>query len=324
MEPKPHRSSGLRRFVPQPEHFAARYGNFTLTPRDYAILDLIYRYRYLEARHVRALITGSDQQITRRLQGLFHNRYIRRYASRQRMRPDLNTGAPLVAYGLELRGARVLAGHSAQVLAADGHPAQPVRWKKEYTRRTEWFLEHRLMISNFRCVLELALHQMPGVELVSWDQGQDTWLRATIPCSPRRSVRVAPDAHFTLREAGHLRHFFLEMDRSTEEHRRLLQKYLGYWWYLQSPHFQQANPGNRRVNVLFVTTGYQRMLNMMETLRNMPKPNRGGHGGKGLFWFCLQNGYRLEEPASILSTIWRTAADPTAGKELTICPSGEI
>jgi len=111
---------------------------------------------------------------------------------------------------------------------------------------------------NFRCVLELALRETPGVELVSWDQGQDTWLRATIPGSPRRTVRVAPDARFILREAGQLRQFFLEMDRSTEEHRRLLQKYVGYWWYLQSPQFHQAYPGRRRANVLFVTTGQQR------------------------------------------------------------------
>jgi hypothetical protein len=285
MDNSTQRSAGLRRFIPQPDNFAARYGNFTLTPRDHEILDLVHRYRYLEARHVRALIHGSNQQITRRLQGLFHNGYVRRYASRQRMRPDLNPGAPLVAYGLELRGARVLAARPPQLLAADGRQPERVRWKQDYTRRTEWFLEHQLMISNFRCVLELALRETPGVELVNWAQGQEIWLRATIPGHPRRTVRVAPDAGFILREAGQERHFFLEMDRSTEEHRRLLQKCVGYWWYLQSLDFHRAQSVDRRVNVLSVTTGHQRMLNMMETLRMMPKPNRADHGGKGLFWF---------------------------------------
>src|SRR5437867_560235 len=87
----------------------------------------------------------------------------------------------------------------------------------------------------------------------------------------------------------------LEMDRSTEEHRRLLQKYLGYWWYLQSPHFQTTHPDARRVNILFVTTGHKRMLNMMETLRQMPKPNRATHGGKGVFLFALATDYSLPE-----------------------------
>ncbi len=175
-----HRSAGLRRFIPQPELFANPYGNFTLTARDNEILDLVQRYRYLEARHILAMIAGSDQQITRRLQGLFHNGYIRRYAARHRMRPDLDPGAPLIAYGLELRGARVLAARPPDLATADGRQPEPVRWKKDYTRRTEWFLEHQLMISNFRCVLELALRET-DVKLLNWTQGQETWLRVTIP-----------------------------------------------------------------------------------------------------------------------------------------------
>jgi hypothetical protein len=309
METTTHRSTGLRRFIPQPELFPGRYGNFTLTPRDFQILDIIHRYRYLEARHIRALIAGSDQQITRRLQGLFHNRYIRRYAARQRMRPDLDPGAPLIAYGLELRGARVLAARPPQFPAADGLEPELVRWKKDYTRRTEWFLEHQLMISNFRCVLELALRETPGVELVNWAQGQETWLRATIPGNPRRTVRVSPDARFTLREAGQERHFFLEMDRSTEEHRRLVQKYVGYWWYFQSPAFQEAHAASRRMSVLFVTTGYQRMLNMMETLRCMPKPNRPAHGGKGLFRFGLEQQYSSAHRWLLDLVSWATPSE---------------
>ncbi len=95
--PAATRSQGLRKYAAQPDRYAQQYGNFTLTSRDYEILDLIYRYRYLEARHVRALVHGSGQQITRRLQGLFHNRYVRRYVPRLRMRADLEPGAPLLA-----------------------------------------------------------------------------------------------------------------------------------------------------------------------------------------------------------------------------------
>ena len=142
------KSRGLRRYAAQPDRYAERYGNFTFTPRDYEILDLIYRYRYMEARHVRALIHGSGQQVTRRLQGLFHNQYIRRYVPRLRMRPDLDPGAPLLAYGLELRGARALQAHRARLAAERSDEPELVRWRKEYTRRTEWFLEHQLMLEK--------------------------------------------------------------------------------------------------------------------------------------------------------------------------------
>jgi hypothetical protein len=147
--------------VAQPDRYAERYGNFTLTPRDYEILDLICRYPFLEARHIRALIAGSDQQITRRLQGLFHNSYIARYVPRQRMRMELDPGPPVVAYGLDTRGARALRAN-APALSGDHGAPEAIRWRKAYTRRTEWFLEHRLLISHFRFVLQLATRSTPG------------------------------------------------------------------------------------------------------------------------------------------------------------------
>jgi len=163
------------------------------------------------------------------------------------------------------------------------------------------------MISNFRSVLELALRRTPGVDLLSWDQSQESWLRVPVVGERTRFLRVAPDARFSLRQAGQVRHFFLEMDGSTEEHARLLLKFQGYWWYLQSPAYLQAHAIPRRVNVLFVTTGQQRMLNMMKTLRELRKPNRADHGGKDLFWFCVEGDYDLGRPNPLLRPIWRAS-----------------
>jgi len=310
------RSKGLRKFTPQPDRYAERYGHFTLTARDVEILETIYRYRYLEARHVRALVGGSGQQITRRLQGLFHNGYLGRYARRERMRLELNQGAPLIAYGLELKGARALEQLRARRHGADDSAADPVRWKKAYTRRTEWFLEHQLVVSNFRCAIELALRRTPDSELVSWQQGQDTWFRVTVPGEMRRVVRIAPDAYFVLRQGNQVRHFFLEADRSTEEHRRLADKYVGYWWYLQDARFASARGGQPRVNVLLLTTGEERLVNMIETLRQMSKPNRADHGGKGSFRFCLDRDVAFEDPIWIFQPVWRTAAESIGDRRL--------
>lgn len=298
----------LRKFIRQPNRYAELYGNFTLTPRDLEILATVYRYRYLEARHIRALVPGSDQQIIRRLQGLFHNRYVGRFLPPQRMRLDLDQGTPLIAYGLELAGARALAAVGPARTGLNGLGKNTVNWNKAQTRRTEWFLRHSVMLSNFRCVMELATRADAETDLLSWEQGilrSGTHIAAE---GRKRPVRVAPDAYFMLGRPGKIRHCFLEVDRSTEELDRLKAKYVNYWWYLQSPEFlATVDPVDTAV-VLFVTIGRTRLANMMSTLRGLRKPNRARQVKKGAFWFCLEPEYGVENPGSIVDPIWRTVS----------------
>ncbi len=300
------RSGRLRKFIPQPDRYSARYGNFVLTARDLEILELVFRYRYVEARHIRALVGGSDQQITRRLQGLFHNGYLGRYARRERMRLDLDPGAPLMAHGLETKGARALQRHCVLTTTDGLSQTEYIRWKKDYTRRTEWFLEHHLMLSSFRCGLEIAVRQRRTAEIVAWEQGKDIWFPVKLPRKRRPIFRVAPDAYFVLRQRDQVRHFYVEVDRGTEEHRRLLDRFLGYWWHLRNDSLVGPSGGRRRANVLFITTSDRRMLNMIETLRRTPKPDKT-HGGRGLFWFASEVSYARLEPQSLAATNWMSA-----------------
>jgi hypothetical protein len=88
-------------------------------------------------------------------------------------------------------------------------------------------------------------------------------------------------------------------DRSTEEHRRLRAKFVGYGWHLQNARFINDRGGRARVNVLFVTSRHQRMCNMMEMLRRMQKPNRVTDGGRGWLRFCVDQELTLEDPRRV-------------------------
>src|SRR6266404_5000054 len=78
-----------------------------LTERDRDILALVRRHRFLVSDDIKALVSGSQQQILRRLQRLFHHGYL------DRPRSQLNYfhqgGSNSIVYGLDRKGAKVLA-----------------------------------------------------------------------------------------------------------------------------------------------------------------------------------------------------------------------
>lgn len=49
-----------------------------LTGRDREIIRQVHRHRFLRSSHIVALIGGSSQQVSRRLQRLFHHGYLDR------------------------------------------------------------------------------------------------------------------------------------------------------------------------------------------------------------------------------------------------------
>jgi len=303
----------LKKYKAQPQEYEGLYGKFTLTERDFEMLETVYAYRHITSDQLRAVISGSAQQISRRLQGLFHNGFLARYVPRRRMRGDLETGSPVMAYGLETKGYKALTEVREQDAADSGEDAEEVAWKKAYSRRQEWFLEHAVMISNVHATLDLALRGRGEPKLVEWDQSRDVRGEVTVsfPRKGDRTYRIAPDAHFAATEGTRLSNFFLEADRATEESRRIYSKFVSYWWYLQSEHYLENYENAQDVRVLFVTTTERRLENLMKWLGELEKPNSPkGHGGFGWFWFTSEERFDLAQPESILEPIWQTVTKP--------------
>ena len=281
--------------LPKYRRSKERFGPLQLTARDLEILGLVHRYRHVWVDHLQALIPGSDRQLARRVQGLFHHAYLARFVPPSRMR--LQLGSPKMVYALDTAGAKVLA-------EARGISLDELGWHTSHNRRMEWFVEHQVMISDFHAILELALSGHPDLRLDTWRQDKD--LRGEVEIEypdGDRMFRVAPDAHFAVIDGTARRNFFLEIDRGTEEHRRLRAKFEAYRWYLaEGSGYHDDYENSNDVRVLVVTTSEGRLDRMLKTLADLDQR------GKGLnqFWFTTADRYDLSKTASVLSPIWRT------------------
>ncbi len=49
-----------------------------LTPRDEEILRAVFRHRFLRSNQIARIVSGSRQQLLRRLQSLYHHGYLER------------------------------------------------------------------------------------------------------------------------------------------------------------------------------------------------------------------------------------------------------
>ena len=120
-----------------------------LTDRDHTIIRLIHRHRFLRSHQIVALIGGSAQQLSRRLQLLFHHGFLER--PRAQLQYYERSGSQPIAYGLGNRSGSLL----------QLNPASQGEKNRAIGRM---YLEHALLVSEVMVSLELACrHHGVGV-----------------------------------------------------------------------------------------------------------------------------------------------------------------
>lgn len=147
-------------------------------------------------------------------------------------------------------------------------------------------LWHSLMISSFHCALTLASELLPDTSIPFWRPDGAIKEHVTYETGDESTYRVAPvipDATFGLTRAGQRSHFFLEADRTSNDHGRLLKKLTAYVHFgRQGLHRTQLHlPG---FYVLIVTKSAARRDNlcaMTQEAFDRPKDRK-------LFWFATE------------------------------------
>jgi hypothetical protein len=271
-----------------------------LTARDHEILRLIHRHRFLRSHQIIALIGGSVQHLSRRLQLLFHHGYLER--PRAQIQYYERNGSQPIAYGLGNKGGALLLQEPGLTVNADS-------WSEKNHAIGRVYLEHTMLVSDVMVSLELACRKR-GVRLLYEDQldlpkiKQPFQWRVKIAGGMR--LGVIPDRVFALEfqdQVGQMQraHFFLEADRGTMPVVRtglaqtsFFRKLLAYEATWTSK-VHQRHLGIPRFRVLTVTTSTSRVTSLLEACSRLKR-------GHGLFLFADQSFFGKD----LLSAIWRS------------------
>jgi len=280
-----------------PRYRRAPEGARLLLPgRDLALLEMVNEYRLATSAHLQALAAGSNQGILRRLQKLFHAGFLDRLV---RM-PRQKAGSAKMVYALTNRGVRELQkeGLIQSVTATD--------WNAQNRDLHGYGIEHTLLISQVRAVLESACRKHPDMRIVAWQEGPTTFDAVEVALNNGYArIPVAPDAFFGLEDPKGRSYFFLEADRGTMTVPRFARKLVAYAAYWRERRHEQKF-AIRYFRVLTVTTSAKRTEHLVAAARNAD----GVDGLGRLFLFTEEQRLRLDDPATIFTRIWTTPADP--------------
>jgi hypothetical protein len=205
----------------KPRFRRVRTRRFELTARDFHIIRAVAYHRLLTSEHICSLFPeASKQNILRRLQLLYHGRYLDRPALQIADFRASRLSTPMV-YALGTKGHELLAAES-------GLAAPRTDWTAKNRSLKPAFYRHTLMVSGIMVAFEAACRQRGNVRLIPWEEilatkcppetrkkaKPATW-RVRIP--GKGAVGVTPDAIFGLQflerpEGANRTWFFLEAD----------------------------------------------------------------------------------------------------------------
>ena len=262
-----------------------------LTERDHKIIRLIHRHRFLRSHQIIALIGGSAQNLSRRLQRLFHHGYLER--PRAQLKYYERSGSQTIAYGLGNKSGSLL-------------QLSPAAWGEKNRAIGRMYLAHALLVSDVMVSLELACRQR-GIRLLHEDELN---LPVEAPLHWRVKIRdgsklgVIPDRVFALEYAdqnGRVQriYHFLEADRGTMPvvreklsqtsfYRKLLA-YEATW----TSKVHQRHLAIHRFRVLTVTTSAARVKSLLDACSRLQR-------GHGLFLFADESVLKKD----LLTAVW--------------------
>lgn len=245
-----------------------------LQERDKKIITLCHKYRFLTQEQIR-LLAGFGCQVRAgiRLRKLFDNGYLSR-----RFLPVLQ-GRAKILYSPGPKGVELIAEQS-------GLDSLNIKQKrKQVLEMKSTSLPHYLLINEFRLAFALAAKNNPEINLKSWKTQKEIPLRLD-------GREFYPDAYLIYGFRNKIYSHFLEIDRSTETNKRILEKVNNYLQYGFGGHYQRQF-GFLFFKTLIVCQSQARLKNIKKLIED--KTDK-------MFWLAVQENISSEK---ILGRIWQ-------------------
>lgn len=247
------------------------------------LLELIQNYHFINSAQIMALAAVSNLNTARKLQKLYHNGFVDRY---RLPTTTYFSGTTCLIYTLERKGAELLTELQPEKFQAVFYPKR---------RRGVYFVEHALMIANFRASLTLALQKQRGGRLTVWRQGRELeeWLNSY----QTKKGGILPDGYFVIQMARGDLHIFFEADRGTMSLKRFYEKIRRYRDFFRTNR-SKLPP---RFRVLTLAPSAKRA----ENLRTITIKGDPAKQGSERFCYCDEGDFTLATPDQLLGSILR-------------------
>ncbi|MEI7534632.1 MAG: replication-relaxation family protein, partial [Verrucomicrobiae bacterium] len=263
-----------------------------LTERDQKIIRLIHRHRFLRSHQIVALIGGSAQNLSRRLQWLFHQGYLER--PRAQLQYYERNGSQTITHGLGNKSGSLL-------------KLSPASWGEKNRGIGRVYLAHALLVSDVMVALELACRRH-GIRLLHEDELKlpvEAPLRWRVKIRDGTKLGVIPDRVFALEYAdqhGSTQrvYYFLEADRGTMPVVRQKLSQTSFYRKLLAYEATWTNKVHQRhlviprFRVLTVTTSAARVKSLLDACSRLQR-------GHGLFLFADESVLQRD----LLAAVWQ-------------------
>ena len=283
----------IRRRLPRYARLQSLKPPLVLQPRDYEIIELVEGHRFISSDDIQLLVPGSNQVVLRRLQKLFHHRYL------DRPRVQKLNGNIRMVYALGPRGADEILHRTGRKPAGD--------WSEKNRQVRERYLAHALMVSRFRTALHYACDRVGTVAVERWLGDGAMASSVDVECNGYRNrIPIRPDAFFILNvidgaSPGRV-HVFLEADRGTMTVARFVEKLHGYFEFWRSGAVEGIL-GVRNFVVLTTTTSPERAGNLAKASYAV-----ADHGLR-MFLFGTEADYLPASKLSVVDRVWHSPSD---------------